>query len=225
MSDISDVVSTLNLAEAAKVVGVAQDTLKSRLADAPPDRNPVLRVGSKGVDYAIDPDRLIAWNEWYEGQVAAAQAARAEKLEQLGLKYAPSAAQEKVDAILADLTDEEKSALFQELCGGLSLAENKTLREVQILQAKLDREQGLSVPTDTVRDCLKVYSAELRKAVLSLEGTVAQHLQLSRDNRAWLRGQLKSCLRSAAEKLRRIDVYADRTGAAGSPDDDSEPVH
>jgi phage terminase Nu1 subunit (DNA packaging protein) len=168
----------INLAEAARIVGVSVPTLRKVLAE---ERVPTLKDGGKGDAYEFDGEVLVAWWRLRQQRIDAEAERQREELEQLQLSLVGG-----------------ESASPETM--GLSAKERQAFIASELAATNLKRLRGELVDAGEMREALTNAFTQLRTELLRVPLIVAERFNLDRAAEAALTAvieeRLKSCIKT-----------------------------
>lgn len=123
--------NAVSLSEMANILSVSEPTLRRRLVDAPP--GVILKRGTHGDAYEIDPTACAAW---WQALKAADDAEAAQR-------------RERISALQFELLGDD-AALADANLGTISATEQRAALEAELAAIKLGKERGELVRADEV---------------------------------------------------------------------------
>jgi len=182
MIDVSDAAPgalTVNLTEAARLLGISVPAFKGWLDKY--DDLPVRLLGTNGQPYEFDAQELAAWHQTKKATLAAAALDRGAEIDQWRLNLFGVEAQ-------AEASGRSAKELLEEIQTQNAI-DNLALRRGELVRAA------------EVRDCVEGAFVTLRATVMDIPDAVARELDLDRADREIIRAVCRAALASASITL------------------------
>lgn len=179
MSDVSDAAAgafTVNLSEAARLLGISVPAFKGWLEKY--DDLPVQRRGTNGQPYEFDVRALAEWRKDRDAELAASAVERANEIDQM-----------RMDLFGVEAQAETTGRTAKEL-----------LEEIQTQNAidNLGQRRGELVRVADVQACIENAFVALRGKIMAIPDTVGRELDLDRADREAIRAACRAALAMAS---------------------------
>lgn len=192
-------IDTVSFAEFAKLLSVSEPTLRKRIGDAPAEV--VLRRGTNGDAYEIDPRAGVTWWRSIAAEVEAARLSRMASLEELQLELIG-----------------EDAALGGHDLGGLTPGEKKSQLEAELAAIKLGELRGELVRAADVEAAANRMMLAVKDKFESLTDRLRKRAEISEDVAAALDRLVQRDLHDLADVAASIEDEASaEEGVADRP--------
>jgi hypothetical protein len=197
--------NAVSLSEMAVILGVSEPTLRRRLADAPP--SVILKRGTHGDAYEIDPHAAAAWWQALKSADDAEAAQRRDRISALQLELLGD------DAALADAN-----------LGTISATEQRAALEAELAAIKLGKERGELVRADEVLARLSEFMQATASSFTDLPVKLSRRVEVPPEVLAMLNTLTNQALNTLANLAANIGSTYGSNSDADAPAAPDRPV-